>query len=142
AVWTGYDEHNRIISNTQIPHALFKHTMTEISKGIETPDFKKPDSVVELKIEKGSNPAMLASEHTPSANTVTELFVKGHEPSKVSEKFEELDSVSNLSATYNESSNSIDVSWEYEDTEDISFEVSASVDGGQAKKVATVTDLA
>src|SRR5699024_11167001 len=59
AVWTGYDENNRIIEDTQIPHALFKNTMTEISKDIETADFVKPESVVEVEIEKGSNPPAL-----------------------------------------------------------------------------------
>lgn len=29
--------------------------------GIDTPDFKQPSSVVKLPIEKGSNPAKLAS---------------------------------------------------------------------------------
>ena len=49
----------------RIPQALFKNTMAEISKDIETQDFVKPNSVVELKIEKGSNPPALPSEFTP-----------------------------------------------------------------------------
>src|SRR5690625_5872519 len=39
SAWTGYED-GREINNTQIPHALFKNTMSEISKYIDTPDFK------------------------------------------------------------------------------------------------------
>src|SRR5699024_681218 len=115
-IWTGYsNEHNRIIPNTQIPHALFTNTMTEISKDIETPDFTKPSSVVEVAVESGSNPPALASEYTPSDKIVTELFVKGTEPSSVSTKFDKLDPVSNLAANYDESSNRINMNGDYGD---------------------------
>src|SRR5690625_6339174 len=75
--------------------------MREISKDVETADFEKPDSVVEVDIVKGSNPPAIPSGNTSSDNIVTELFVKGTEPTNVSEEVDELDSVSNLSATYN-----------------------------------------
>ncbi|HZW68877.1 MAG TPA: PBP1A family penicillin-binding protein [Pseudogracilibacillus sp.] len=140
-IWTGYsNEHNRVMPNTQIPHALFKNTMTEISKDIETADFKKPDSVVELSIEKGSNPAKLASEFTPSSNIVKELFVKGTEPSAVSKKFEKLDPVSNLTASYNESGNKIDVKWDYNNEDNIVFDVNFAIDSASKKKLTTTTD--
>lgn len=144
-VWTGYEDNNRNIegSATQIPHALFKSTMTEISKDIETPDFVKPDSVVEVAVEKGSNPPALPSDHTPQENIVTELFVKGTEPTSVSEKFDELDPVSNLSANYNEGNQAIEVSWDYENKEDtISFEVAYKVDDGDFRELTTTGDLA
>ncbi len=143
AIWTGYKENNRIIENTQIPHALFKNTMAEISKDIETADFVKPDSVVEVEVEKGSNPPALPSDHTPKENIVTELFVKGTEPTSVSEKFDKLDPVSNLSANYNEGKQAIEVSWDYENQEDtISFEVKYKVDDGEFKELTTTEDLA
>src|SRR5699024_11476904 len=81
----GYDDNNIPLPDTKIPHALFKNTMTELSKNKETKDFVKPSSVVEVEVEKGSNPARLPSAYTPSSNIITELFVKGHEPSKTSE---------------------------------------------------------
>ncbi|MGM8211588.1 PBP1A family penicillin-binding protein [Virgibacillus sp. W0430] len=140
SVWTGYDDHNKIIENTQVPHALFKNTMTEISKGIDTPDFVKPSSVVEVAVEKGSNPALLPSKYTPKENIVTELFVKGHEPTKQSEKFDELDPVSDLSATYNQETNEIDVEWAYSSDEDVSFEVSGNLTEGQMNKLLTTED--
>ncbi|MGM8365374.1 PBP1A family penicillin-binding protein [Virgibacillus sp. W0181] len=139
SVWTGYDDHKRIIENTQIPHYLFKNTMTEISEGIDTPDFVKPSSVVEVAVEKGSNPAKLPSEYTPKENIVTELFVKGHEPTKQSEKFDQLDPVSDLTATYDEESNAIDVEWSYSSEDDISFEVSGDVNG-QMSQISTTED--
>src|SRR5690625_903733 len=102
-IWTGYPKENtRIIPNTQIPHAIFKQTMTKISEGIETADFTKPSSVVEVAIEKGSNPPVIANEFTSSDNVVKELFVKGTEPTSVSTKVDKLDPVSNLKATYDE----------------------------------------
>lgn len=141
-IWTGYSkEHNRILSNTQIPHALFTNTMTEISKDIETPDFKKPDSVVELAIEKGTNPPELASEFTPKDNITYELFVKGTEPTNVSAKFDKLESVSNLSAKYNEETNRIDINWDYEEMENISFKVDFSVDSGDMRNLTTTNEL-
>lgn len=143
AIWTGYKENNRIIENTQIPHALFKNTMTEISKDIETPDFVKPDSVVEVAVEKGSNPPALPSDHTPKENIVTELFVKGTEPTSVSETFDKLDPVTDLSANYNESRQAIEVSWGYENKEDpISFEVAYKIGDGEFRELTTTGDLA
>src|SRR5699024_6886846 len=91
AVWTGYKEYNRVIPDTQVPHRLFTNTMIEISKDIDTPDFKKPDSVVEVQIEKGSNPPKLPSENTPKENIITELFVKGTEPKGVSDVYDEVE---------------------------------------------------
>src|SRR5690625_1222399 len=125
AVWTGYKEHNKAMSDTTISQQLFRHSMIELSKDIETPDFEMPDSVVEVDIEVGSNPPKLPSPYTPPANIVTELFVKGHEPTETSERFDQLDPVENLSATYDEENNMIQVSWEYPIEHDVTFAVSA-----------------
>ena len=140
SVWTGHEGKRRPLKDTKIPHALFKNTMTEISKDIETPDFKKPDSVVEVGVEKGSNPAALPSDNTPSSQIVKELFVKGNEPKKASEKFEALDPVKGLQAKYDENANSIKVSWDYSSDDDVSFEISASVDGGEMKALSSTED--
>src|SRR5699024_11736309 len=104
--------------NTQIPHALFKNTMSEISKDIDTPDFNKPDSVVEVNIAKGSNPAAIASS---GQSSVKELFVKGTEPdSSTIVKEESYQSVQNLSANYNVNENQFNISW-YNDDSDSTF---------------------
>ncbi|GGB33188.1 penicillin-binding protein 1A/1B [Lentibacillus populi] len=142
SVWTGYNNNDIGLSgdNTKIPHALFKNTMSHISDGIETADFKKPDSVVEVGVEKGSNPAKLPSAYTPDSNIVTELFVKGTEPTKTSEKYDKLDPVSGLTAEYDKDKNKINVKWDYDKDQDVSFQVSASVDGGQMQELSTTGD--
>lgn len=140
AIWTGYQENNKVLENTQIPHALFKNTMTEISKDIETADFVKPSSVVEVDIEKGSNPPSLPSEFTPAEKIVTELFVKGTEPTTVSETFDELEAVSELSATYMEETNTIEVKWSYDEQADVAFEIAYKVDEGDFRQLTTTED--
>lgn len=149
SVWAGgyTDENNQkdVIpgsNNTQIPLYLFKNTMEALSEGKESPDFTKPDSVVELPVVRGSNPAIIAS--GPSGNTVNELFVKGNMPAKSvpqkKEKDEGFPAVSNLSADYDDGNNSIQVQWDHDSDEDASFIVSASVDGGGMKNLGTTDD--
>lgn len=84
----------------------------------------------------------MASDSTPSDSKVTELFVKGHEPSQVSERYEELDAVSGLSGSYNEDNNSIEVSWDYDtdSEEDVNFDISASIDGGSMQSLSSTSD--
>ncbi len=147
SVWAGgYEDEDgdRDVIPTQagknIPKQLFKNIMTEISSGKETKDFERPSSVVEVAVEKGSNPAALASDYTPNENIVKELFVKGTEPSSVSEKFDKLDPVSNLQATYDDDDDEIEVTWSYDDDNDVEFEVSADIDGKGMEKLSTTDD--
>src|SRR5699024_6894988 len=60
--------------------------------------------------------------------------------SKTSEKYDKLDPVSNLTAEYDEDSNSIKVKWDYDSDEDVSFEVSASVNGGGMQGLSSTED--
>ncbi|HLS35741.1 MAG TPA: PBP1A family penicillin-binding protein [Bacillota bacterium] len=140
SVWTGYEKSNQPLIEGQrsIAQTLFKHTMTELSKDVETADFKKPNSVVEVAIERGTNPPQLPSKYTPSENIITELFVKGHEPSETSERFDELDPVSNLKASFDNETEMISVTWDY--NENAIFEVSASVNGGSMNNLSTTED--
>lgn len=126
AIWSGYgDDNKKAVPDTKISQKLFKEIMGHLSEGVDTPDFDMPSSVVEIAVEKGSNPAKRPSEYTPEAQIVTELFKKGHEPSETSEKFDQLDPVSGLEANYDEASNSISVSWDYDSEQDVRFEVNA-----------------
>lgn len=146
AIWTGgySDEDGKrdvMPDNAvNIPKDIFKNLMGKISTNIETADFVRPDSVVEIGIERGSNPPMLPSQYTPSQNIVKELFVKGHEPSKKSEKFDKLDPVKDLKAKFDEDNNEIEVEWDYDSDGDVSFEVSTSINGGQMNVLQTTTD--
>ncbi|RCW64945.1 transglycosylase domain-containing protein [Saliterribacillus persicus] len=137
AVWTGYDDPTKAIPDTKVSQRIFKETMTKISEGIETADFTQPDSVVELEVEKGSNPAKRPSEYTPSSQIVTELFVKGNEPDDTSEKFDKLEPVQNLEASYVEDEELIAIQWNYEEDEDVAFKVSAGTNGNLSELTTT-----
>lgn len=138
SVWTGYDK-EKGIENSQIPHALFKNTMMELSEDKETADFTQPDSVVDVAVERGSHPAKLPSGYTPESKVVTELFVKGNTPSETSERYDVLDPVSGLQAKYDKDSESIQVEWDY-DSDDVEFQVGASIDGGSMQELSSTDD--
>lgn len=140
AVWAGgykNSEGRDVIPNdgVKVPQYLFKNTMEELSKDKNTPDFSKPDSVVELPIVKGSNPPAVAS--GGYGNTTKELFVKGHEPTSRSTQSDNsaFPPVSNLTADYD--GDQIQVQWDHDSNEDASFIVSASVDGGGMQTLGT-----
>ena len=144
SVWTGYDNQfeNTLDSNeTKIAQKVFKAMMQEMSSGVDTEDFKKPSSVVELPIEKGSNPAAIASEYTPESQKVYEYFVKGHEPTKTSTKYQKLAAPSGLTAAYDAEANKINVSWNYNSEADAEFEVKVAVNGGSASTLTTTSDM-
>src|SRR5699024_7565137 len=84
--------------------------------------------------------AKLPSDYTPESQIVTELFVKGNEPSKTSQQYDQLDPVNGLEAKYDKESDTIQVKWDYDSGEDASFEVSASVDGGQRQGLSSTDD--
>src|SRR5699024_10961451 len=138
--WTGYNDNNEILPDTQIPLHLFRHIMTELSKDIETDDFVKPDSVVEQNIVKGSNPPVVAGSGMASDSVTRELFVKGTVPDEVADEVDSLDPVSNLSATYEEDRNEIDISWDYDSDLDVSFDVRYKKDDGSMKDLTSTSD--
>lgn len=125
-VWTGYaDSSTKPVPDVYNSQLLFKYAMTELSKNVEVTDFTRPDSVIPVKVEAGTNPAQLPSEFTPNDQVITELFKRGTEPSAVSDAYEQLNPVENLKATYDEETNSITVTWEHnmEADVDVAFEV-------------------
>ncbi|MFC4404384.1 PBP1A family penicillin-binding protein [Gracilibacillus xinjiangensis] len=137
SIWSGFSTERKPINDTQLPLHIFRELMTHVSSDVETPDFQQPSSVVEVEVEKGSNPAKRPSEHTPSSQIVTELFVKGHEPSAVSEKFDQLDPVANLTAEYDEDEEKIFVEWQYDEDDDITYEVTVAAEGASSNTTET-----
>ncbi|QXE00245.1 penicillin-binding protein 1A [Terribacillus sp. DMT04] len=134
SIWTGTADDSIIdggSAGTNVSKLLFKRIMTEVHEGKNTGEFQKPSSVVEAKVEKGSRPAASPSSATPSSSILTELFLKGHLPGTTSERYveEEIDPVTGLSASYDEASNSINVSWNYDG--DAEFSMSAEPNGSQ-----------
>jgi len=78
------------------------------SKGKE---FKVPDSVVKVAVEMGTNPAKLASSATPKNKITYEYFKKGTEPTEISNTYNKLKNVSNLSASYDFITGDVNLSW-------------------------------
>ena len=74
-----------------VANAVFDHDGT---------DFVKPNDVVEVGVELGSNPPMLPSSNTPKDKIVYELFKKGMEPTEVSSTYSKLDTPTNFSVSY------------------------------------------
>ena len=84
AVWTGYDKTTQDAyihkEDDDVAKLLFRHVMSEVSKGKDTPAFEQPDSVEELEIDKTTG--LRANKATPSSNRIKELYFKGEEPKK------------------------------------------------------------
>lgn len=143
AVWTGYDrfgEKNYLNSNDRrLAMQIFKSVMTELSKGKDTSDFKQPNSVVKVGIEKTTG--KLPGPFTPESEIVYELFVRGHEPTEVSNAYTEIPAPNNVSASYNEEADQIQLSWAYPDVDSISFKVLQSVDGSHFEPVYSGKEL-
>ncbi|GLC86997.1 transglycosylase domain-containing protein [Lysinibacillus piscis] len=150
AIWSGYEKRSDPITTwdeRRLPQRLFKDIMSDISANVETERFKKPSTVVEATIEIGSKPLKLASDFTPAELRQTELFVRGTEPTEVSETFAapELTTPYNVSANFNVFDQTLDVSWEHDATLNpetneplpTTFEISATLDGGETMLLGT-----
>ena len=69
--------------------------------------FKKPSSVVAVKIEKETE--LLPSSNTPSNMIITELFKRGTEPTEQSSRYKSLDNVTGLNVNY--SDGNVKITW-------------------------------
>lgn len=85
SVWTGYENNADGYINTdsgstdgQIARLLFKEIMTYAHEDRETADFKQPDSVVLIGIDRSTG--LLPNNSTPSSEIIYEYFVVGIEP--------------------------------------------------------------
>ena len=108
-IWYGYD---KIKDGTNTLGSLqHARIFQAVAKGIFTnkDNFKRPASVVSVKIEEGNATLMLPSEYTPKDFIRTELFIKGTEPKVKSPRFAKLKSVTNLYASA--SNGTIHLSW-------------------------------
>ncbi|MCA0985741.1 PBP1A family penicillin-binding protein [Guptibacillus algicola] len=145
AVWTGFNSPNSHYLDSSkgeddTSKILFREIMRRVSEGINTADFKKPDSVVEVGVEKETG--LLPSDYTPKDQIVYELFVKGHTPEKTSNKYQQPEGVKDLSAQYDEASNSISVSWKPGGQKDYTYKVEMSVDGGEYATISESSNTA
>ncbi|WP_100407253.1 transglycosylase domain-containing protein [Bacillus solitudinis] len=132
AVWTGYTKNapdNYLSGNNVLAQHIFKAVMQEVSKDAENQDFTMPNSVVRVGVERSTG--LLPSDFTPQSEIVYELFVRGNEPTKVSEEFMEIPSPTDLTAGFDEDRNQIVVSWNYpeEYRNNTTFEIRLTTNG-------------
>jgi penicillin-binding protein 1A len=147
AVWTGFSKKSSEAYLTraeqQYAKLLFKNIISHVDDG-SGGDFKKPKSVVQLAVKKGTNPPQLASKYTPKDEITYEYFVRGYEePIEVADdEPETLDPVTDLQAKYDPATNTISLAWSYtiDPENDISFEVRQTVDGGKPVVIGTTKD--
>lgn len=148
AIWSGNPKRSDPMTTSEerrVPQLMFKEIMSTISSNAGT--FSRPNSVVEATIEVGTSPLQLASAYTPNNLKRTELFVRGSEPTAVSEEYEltELPAPTGLAADYDESTASATLSWGYASPEgiedDIEFTVTARVNDGSPQELDTTKQL-
>ncbi|MCT8138936.1 PBP1A family penicillin-binding protein [Anaerobacillus sp. CMMVII] len=144
AVWTGYDtpEDGYLKYDGHSEHVakyLFKELMAEISKGKETPDFTQPSSVVRVGVEKSTG--LLPSPTTPKDEIIYEYFVKGTEPTEVSEVFAKPMAPQDFMGEFHELTDQIILTWTFPDEgrQNHLFELQVSINDG-AYSVLSLSD--
>lgn len=116
SVWTGYpnNEDGYIQYDGYQQHIaklIFREVMEYAHQDREITDFEQPDSVVKVAIEKSTG--KLPGPFTPQSEIIYEYFVKGTEPTEESDKFLSAEAIQNLTATYNEEMDQIEIAWDY-----------------------------
>jgi penicillin-binding protein 1A len=140
AIWTGYKDRSTPVTagDQNIAQYIFKGIMEHVSKDIDNPDFTVPDSVEKVRIEKGSMPPVLAGEFTPNDEVIVEYAVKGHAPKTVSDKYNKIDTPTDLKAAYDPATKEIILSWKYKNDKKLDVEfVITSNDGTETKTFST-----
>ena len=110
AVWYGYEDVTKGYNTSGSYKDNFtKAVMKYIPK--DTKGWTKPSSVVISQVEKDTYPAKLPSPYTPENMITTEYFVRGTQPTEISERFTQLNEISNVKT--NISGNNATITWEY-----------------------------
>ena len=109
-VWYGYESVAKGYNTSgSYKDALTSAVMKYIPK--DTKGWTKPSSVVASQVEKETYPAKLPSENTPKNMIITEYFVRGTQPTEVSERYQTLNDITEPKATAN--GNTATISWTY-----------------------------
>ncbi len=112
-LWYGY-ENIADGYHTDANYSSRERLFTTIAKGIfanNTKSFTVPDSVIKVKIEKETAPAMLPSPYTPSNMIIAEYFKKGTEPTETSPRFNTLPAPTNLDIKTEK--NNLKLTWDH-----------------------------
>ena len=83
-----------------IQRAVLFNALANVGFNHDGTDFEMPSSVVEVKVEAGTNPPLLASSNTPENQVLYELFKKGTEPTEYSTTYSKLDNPTNFTINY------------------------------------------
>ena len=112
AVWYGYDEADPQYYNDWggFKDEVTKAVMRYIPK--DTRGWSMPSSVVAVTVERETVPAALPSQYTPDNMKMTEYFVRGTQPTEVSERYQKLNDVKNV--TTSKTGNNVTISWDFD----------------------------
>lgn len=110
-LWYGYKEVSETtynINNNE-KNVLMSAIIQHIPK--DTKGWTPPSSVVASAVEIGTWPAQLPSAYTPSDMVTTEYFVKGTQPTEVSERYAKLNNVDGLD--YSKNGSTATITWNF-----------------------------
>ncbi|MBR7041929.1 MAG: transglycosylase domain-containing protein, partial [Bacilli bacterium] len=112
AVWYGYDEADPKYYNDWggFKDEVTKAVMQYIPK--DPKGWSMPSSVVAATVEREAIPSALPSQYTPDNMKMTEYFVRGTQPTEVSERYQKLNDIKNVTTA--KSGNSVTISWDFD----------------------------
>ncbi|WLD91787.1 penicillin-binding protein 1A [Alkalihalobacillus sp. AL-G] len=150
AIWTGFDSYEDKEGNFQYltgktddySKQIFEYVMERASKDLKNADWKRPKSVVEVPIEKGTGKR--ASEFTPDDQIRMELAVEGTDLPKVSEKYFKVETPKDFKAKYDKKKHEVKLSWKYPKElldKGITFKVLYSMDGAGYQELTSQSEM-
>lgn len=120
SMWYGYkkitDGYNKATTAGTERTKLYRALENVVFKKNNSKEFKVPSNLINVCVEKGSNPAALPSAGTPQDQITCEYFIKGTEPTESSTKYDKLNTVNNLKVTYDENTKKVTISWSKQNT--------------------------
>lgn len=117
SAWVGYDSpyepgNYLTLEETGIPQRIYREMMTYMMSDVPITDWVKPANVVEVEIEKHTDPILLPGPYTPAEAKSMELFVEGQQPSEQSLAYGRyINPPSNFTAEYDEENKAINAQW-------------------------------
>lgn len=117
AAWVGYDNMTEpgnylTLDDTAIPQRIYREMMSYLMNDVPVTDWQKPTSVVEVEIEKYTDPILLPGPYTPAEARSNELFLTGQEPKEQSLAYGRyINPPANFYAEYDHENKVINASW-------------------------------
>lgn len=144
SLWYGYDkiDPNHVSTvNTSAHRKMFIKLAQGFFKSQD--EFQMPSGVVRVDIERGSNPAKLASPNAPAHLKTSELFKKGTEPTETSTSYTTLDAPGGFTATLN--GTQVSLSWNKVDAKNenlggIKYNVYSKDSAGNLRLIQSTSD--